>query len=347
MRLCNLVVVGLALVALALPAAAAIPPRYLQPVKAVARTSIDVPYPGGTALFPVYASADWQHPLPDITRVVIIFHGLLRNADSYFKAGLEAQQAAGPAGDSTLILAPQFLADFDLPAHGMPAATLGWTYDQWARGAPARTPAPLSGYDAVDAILAHLADRTLFPKLSTVVVAGFSAGAQVVQRYAVVGRGEEALSHAGIATRYVVSDPSTFLYFDVARPLPASGTCAKVDAWHYGFSADVPPYVQGTPAALEARYAGRNVTYLMGMDDTDLNHPVLDKSCGAETQGPQRFARGHAYFAMMQARHGAALRQRLIDVPGIAHEGGRMFNSACGLAALFGKPGCAELDQGR
>jgi hypothetical protein len=50
---------------------------------------------------------------------------------------------------------------------------------------------------------------------------------------------------------------------------------------------------------------------------------------------------------MMQQRHPADLSQRLIDVPGIAHEGNKMFNTACGLGALFGAPGCAELDAKR
>jgi pimeloyl-ACP methyl ester carboxylesterase len=195
----------------------------------------------------------------------------------------------------------------------------------------------------VDAILARLADRRLFPKLDSVVIAGFSAGGQIVQRYAVVGHGEASLTRVGIATRYVVSDPSSYLYFDAGRPAPAPG-CKTVNTWRYGFESGVTPYVTSTPASLEARYVTRDVTYLMGMADTDPNHPVLDKSCAGIAQGPQRFARGHAYFSMLQARDGAALRHVMIDVPGIAHEGAKMFNSACGLAALFGTPGCAELD---
>lgn len=334
---------ALALVATLGAALAQLPKRYREPVKSVAGTLLPVPYAGGTALFPVYTSADWTVPHPEFSRAVLIFHGLLRNANAYFDAGLQAQAAAGEAGKTALIVAPQFLAAFDIPAHHLPGATLGWAYDRWARGEPALTPAPLSGFDAIDAVLAHLADRSLFPNLSTVVIAGFSAGAQIVQRYAVVGHGEDALTRAGITTRYIVSDPSSFLYFTADRPVPSPG-CKTVDSWHYGFSTGVPPYVQGTPDALEQRYAARDVTYLMGTADTDPNHPVLDTSCAGEAQGPQRFARGHAYFAMMQARHGASLRQHLIDVPGVAHEGQKMFNSACGLALLFGSPGCAALE---
>ena len=325
-----------ALLLLALAAAA--PLREEEPVKAVAPATLAIPYPGGTATLPVYTSADWTHPLPDITRAVIVVHGLLRNADSYFAGAERARSAAGPYGATALVVAPQFLADFDIPAHALPPTTLGWPWDRWARGEPARTPAPISTFTALDAVLAHLADPTLFPHLQTIVVAGFSAGGQVVQRYAVVGNPQ---LRPGLAIEYVVSDPSSYLYFTPDRPDPAiAATCPRFNDWHYGFAAGMPPYVQGTPASLEARYVTRHVTYLMGTADTDPNHPVLDRSCAGEAEGPQRFARGHAYFAMLQSRHPAGLNQTLIDVPGIAHQGNKMFISACGLHALFGKPGC-------
>lgn len=333
----------LALLCVAAPALAKLPARYYQPVKAVAPSLMDVKYATGTATFPVFVSQDWTKPQPGITRAVLIFHGLLRNADDYFAAGLAAQKSAGAAGANAIVIAPQFLATTDIPAHKLPANTLGWPVDGWAGGEPATTPAPLSGFDAVDAILARLADRSLFPKLETVIIAGFSAGGQIVQRYAVVGNGEAALTRSGIAIRYVVSDPSSYLYFTAERPV-AQPACATANQWRYGFDGMVPPYVTATPAALEQRYIGRQVTYLLGMADTDTNHPVLDKSCAGEAQGTQRFARGHAYFSMLQQRHGADLKQALIDVPSIAHEGAKMFNSACGLGALFGTPGCAEID---
>jgi hypothetical protein len=329
---------ALLLTAIALPAAAQL--REQEPVKAVAPTFITIPYPGGVAALPVYASLDWTRPQPGVTRGVIVIHGLLRNADSYFAGAERAQAAAGPDGAQAIMVAPQFLADFDLPVHNVPPGTLGWNWNRWARGEPALTPAPISTFAAIDAVVERLASPALFPNLRTIVVAGFSAGGQVVQRYAVVGQAEQGL-RPGVAVEYVVSDPSSYLYFTPDRPEPAiAPTCAKFNDWHYGFGHGIPPYVQGTPQALEARYIRRHVTYLLGMADTDPNHIVLDKSCAGEAEGPQRFARGHNYWSWLQARHGSALKQTLIDVPGIAHEGNKMFNTACGLHTLFGKPGC-------
>ena len=54
-----------------------------------------------------------------------------------------------------------------------------------------------------------LADRSRQPNLRTVVLAGFSGGGQLVQRYAAVGRVGDTLANRGIALRYVVGSPSS------------------------------------------------------------------------------------------------------------------------------------------
>ena len=54
--------------------------------------------------------------------------------------------------------------------------------------------------------------------MKTVIVAGHSGGRQLVQRYAVAGRGDGALVKAGIHVRYVVANPSSYVYFSPERP---------------------------------------------------------------------------------------------------------------------------------
>lgn len=311
-----------------------------RPVKAVAPERVAVVWSGGVAQLPVYASRDLSQPQPGLTRAVLLFHGLQRNADVYFADALAAQRAAGPAGASSLMIAPQFLTDFDAAAHHLSPDTLAWHAEAWTGGEPAASPGPVSSFAAIDAILRHLADRRLFPDLTEIVVAGHSAGGQVVGRYAVAGEAEESL-HGRLAVRYVVANPSSYLYFTPERPQPvAPAACPGFDAWKYGFSSGVPPYVTMRAEALEARFVTRRVTYLLGTLDIDPNHRVLDKSCAGEVQGPYRLARGHAYFAMLQRRHPDGLNQVLREVPGVAHDGGRMYGSPCGLAALFGTAGC-------
>ena len=309
-----------------------------RPVKAIADSRIAV---ADLGFLPLYVSADWSKPLPDINRAVLVLHGRLRNADVYFRSAKTAQAAAGDAGKAAIMIVPQFLAGIDVDAHQLPSDTLRWTLEGWEGGDDAVGPTAASSFDALDAILAKLADRTLFPNLKQVVVAGHSGGGQVVQRYAIAGKGEAALVRLGIGVRYVVANPSSYAYFNDERPQPAiAASCPGYNNWKYGMDSR-PAYLAGpTSHVLEQGYVARRVIYLLGTKDTNPDHPALDKSCMAEAEGPYRYARGHAYAAVMQARDAGTPNHSLWDVAGVGHDGDKMLTSPCGLQALFDLPGC-------
>ncbi|MFH6783139.1 MULTISPECIES: alpha/beta fold hydrolase [Methylobacterium] len=311
--------------------------RHHRPVSVLADRSLTVA-PGARLL--LFASADLERPHPELTRAVIVLHGRLRDADAYFDTGLAAREEAGAAGKGTLVVAPQFLAETDWAAYGLPADVLHWSLEGWQGGEDALRPQPLSSFDALDALLARLGDRTLFPNLSRIVVAGHSGGGQVAQRYAILSRAGDALGQRGVRVSVVVANPSSYAWFTPERPGPTVG-CPGYDRWKYGMR-DLPRYAAGAdPKALEAAYVARPVTYLLGSRDTDPDHPALDRSCMAEAQGPFRLARGEFYWEALRARH-PDLRQPLHIVPGVGHSGRRMLGSACGLAALFDAPGCGQ-----
>jgi pimeloyl-ACP methyl ester carboxylesterase len=320
---------------------------HLKPVATIADTRLTIDTPQGPAEFPLYLSQDWRVAQPQVTRAVIVIHGKLRNADVYFRTAQNARDAAHADPASTLLIAPQFLATLDLRVHDEPADLLRWHGNDWMGGEAAQAPAPVSSYDVLDAIVARLADRKLFPNLQHVVFAGHSGGAQVVQRYAVAARSIAALTGAGIDVRYVVASPSTYAYFDAQRP-NAQGVAAPFDAqqcpgfnqWKYGMD-DRPPYLADrSPAQLEAAYAARRIDYLVGGDDDDPQQSALDKSCAAEAQGSQRVARATAYYRYIQARHSGDLPQSFHIVPGVGHNGAKMLTSVCALAAMFDTQGC-------
>lgn len=314
-----------------------------RPVKAVGDQRLDVRTAAGHGELALYASLPLAGTAvqPDIERAVLVFHGRLRDADVYWRSAQKALSAVPAQAPRTLLVVPQFLAERDVDAHDLAPATLRWTLEGWEGGEPALAPAPVSSFEAIDAVLALLADRHRFPHLAQVVVAGHSGGGQVVQRYAVVGQGEAALAAVGVPVRYVVANPSSYLYFSADRPQPDGGfaplapqACPAYDAWKYGW-AGAPAYAtQLSPQAYEARYVKRDVTYLLGGLDVDPAHPALDKSCAGEAQGPYRLARGRSYVSYLQARH-PGLKPSVHEVPGVGHDGDRMLGSACGLAALF------------
>jgi hypothetical protein len=174
---------------------------------------------------PYLISLDWSQPQAQVTRAVIIFHGKGRDVEGYYRTALAAAELAGSSKQDTVFIAPQFLDEEDIGAHHLAPDVLRWRGTDWESGDPAIAPISMGSFEIIDVLLARLADRSIFPNLKIVVLAGHSGGGQLVQRYAVVGRAPAVISRAGIHVRFVVANPSSYLYFNDERPAPG-GTLA-------------------------------------------------------------------------------------------------------------------------
>jgi pimeloyl-ACP methyl ester carboxylesterase len=310
----------------------------------IADQRLTVTTTAGSGLLPLFLSADWTMRREEVTRVVVIFHGAGRDAIGYFDTAKKARELAGEQGVGAMIIAPHFLEREDLKTNPPPdeKGLLRWEPDGWKHGWPAMLPAPLSSFEAIDAIVDRLADRTIFPNLTQVVLAGHSAGGQILQRYAIVGPGAPKLTALGIHVRYVVANPSSYAYFSKDRPVP-SKWCWEVNNWGYGMNKRPPYAAKGTSADFERAYVGRDIVYLLGAQDIYPSGEDIDTTCAAKAQGSCRLFRGHAYFAYMQRRN-PGITHRLHEVPGAGHSAGQMFRSPCGVAVLFDRPGCDDAD---
>ena len=278
----------------------------------------------GTGTIPYFSSLALGAVHTGITRVVVIVHGEQRDAGEYFNDVTTAQGLAG-ANATALVIAPQFLNTMDVrdPGNNLPATILGWRVR--TNTATAKTPKRrrrLSAFDVLDALVSSFTNRTLYPNLQTIVLAGHSGGAQLITRYDIVGTGFAAATSAGYGLRFVVVSPSSYLYFDNVRPSAggsfAPGNAAACPAFEFvalhGF-AGAPRYV-GTPnpATLFARYAAENVTFISGSLDTDRDGSI-DQSCGAEDQGVDRVTRANSYFAYLPAVSTTAARRSIRRSP--------------------------------
>lgn len=305
--------------------------------------------------FPVYAnhvltgeSAD----LKKIREVILIQHGIQRNGDDYFAGAMELLKASGRSADEILIIAPNFpgTPDKDKGFDRMPV----WSVQGWTGGDAALsgtgTIASLSSLQVIDDIAQLLADKSRLPQLKKITFAGHSGGGQLIHRYAVLNHVDEGLRTKGIDVQYVVANPSSYLYFTPERPAQSGfamydkAACPAYDDYRYGMQ-NMVAYAKGMSGTdLYLRHLPRQVTYLVGSLDTDPNHRVLDKSCGAEAEGPTRYDRAHGYWAYEQylgkhipvARPIPAANRQYFDVLGVGHDQGRMFGSQCGVAVLFG-----------
>ena len=292
------------------------------------------------ALLPVYASAPLTVGDPRIGRALIVVHGTTRDGDRYFATALAAAARAG-VNDTTLVLAPVFSIKRDRKSRH--PKELYWPNNiGWKEGGPSIDidSMQVGSFAAIDALIRRIGDKALFPNLASIVVAGHSAGGQLIQRYA-AGQPPEAIP-SPIALRYVVANPSSYLYFDKDRPtadgfgVPKPSTACGYNRYRYGLEDRNAYMARADDATLKARYRDRDVIYLLGERDTDPNHSSLDKSCAAMLQGVNRLERGKAFAAYMD-RSMAPHRHRLATVPGAGHDRTLMFTSPEGLDALFGQ----------
>lgn len=336
--------------------------------------------------FPVYANHDMvtdggkesSKDNSKIREVIFVQHGIQRNGDDYYAAAMSLLKAAGRSGQDVLIIAPNFpgTPDVDKGFTGMPV----WTVQGWTGGDAALPgagmPADLSSLRVMDDLALMVADKKRFPLVSKITFAGHSGGAQLIHRYAVLNHVDDRLRSQGLDVQYVVANPSSYLYFTPDRPgakgfAPYDTTlCANYDDYRYGMQHMVAYANKMNGDELYRRYQKRQVTYLAGTSDNDPNHRVLDKSCGAEAEGPNRLERARGYWryeAMLDTQLAAQVNSkvqakaepkagattnpalslpvavppvmsmhRYLEVNGVGHDQERMFGSQCGMQAVFG-----------
>lgn len=293
----------------------------------------------------------------DVVRALILVHGILRDADSHFLTAIAAVRRAGRL-DDTIVIAPRFASDSASPVPGagacadpLGAGEANWTCDApriaaWRSGGPETGASGLSSFDVIDALIARLSDREVFPRLSRIVVAGHSAGGQYVVRYAMVGA---AVARPGLEVSYVVANPSSYPYPDASRPkdralltrrdaaadygpYDRAAKCAGYNRWPYGLDDRRGYAARLGPDALARQFGQRQVTYLLGEADV-LGTGPFDASCAAEAQGRSRLARGLAFADYVRGRLQA--RHELVVVPGCGHDALCMFTADAVLPALF------------
>lgn len=290
-----------------------------------------------------------------VETLIVMVHGSGRNVDDY----ICSTYAATPNPETTLIVAPWFLAPEDGPVNITADQTkpLVWAEDgpiwhTWRYGADAMNAnVPVSAYEAVDAIVDFVAENTVrFPKLRRIVVAGHSAGGQFTQRWALLSN-STAFHNPRLQVRAIVANPKSFCYLDARRyfdgvlrapTIEEIGDCDTYNEWEWGLDEGnfLPtPYkdraiaMAGGVDAIVQRYATRDIIYLAGEMDV-----LPNGDCQAQLQGPYRRKRSEHFFASLQEVYGHQVHHRLV-VAGVYHNHALMFQSPEGQVALFGSMG--------
>jgi len=291
---------------------------------------------------------------------LIVIHGHPRDANITFNAALAASSLADTR-KNTVIIAPVFQVSPDEASKcstaGVPTAQTGdllWTCASWLDGGEADNARGITSFTALDALVVEVTRR--WPTVRVVTIAGFSAGAQMVQHY--IGFAAADVS-SKIAIRYVVADPGTWLYFDGVRPIaegdttnestcadascrfhlaPPTNTCPNVNQWKYGTDG-LPASLKRTASVARAHYVSADIFYLEAAQDSGTGRGtyshILDKSCAAEAQGSFRLQRGLAYAAYDRQLLAPNKHRAVVVIPDCAHDVTCVFTSPTARAALF------------
>lgn len=288
-----------------------------------------------------------------ITNAVIVIHGTNRNADDYYVNMSTAASMRPLQTDSLIIVAPQFLTEDDIDDFSLDNQHLYWSNGGWKSGSNSKNngrngnnsrPARISSYAVLDTITLRLAHN--FPNLKSIVITGHSAGGQVTNRYSATTPIVDTLcDQFNISTKFIVANPSSYLYLDEKRrdlatvnqfSVPVT-TCNDYNDWKYGLdNLYTYPANVGTNF-IRANFKKRQVVYLLGQNDNDSNSSSLDVSCEAMLQGDHRLERGTTYYNYLIDYYGnSILNYHSIDtIPGVGHSNLGMYTSTRGLYHLF------------
>jgi len=293
-----------------------------------------------------------------VTRLIVVLHGTLRNADEYQASVVEAAELAAAAGDSAFIVTPQFLTEEDVAHWHLDEDYAYWAYMGWRKGDHSLNtihhprPFRISSFAVLDTVIYRLAAS--LPNLRRVVLAGHSAGGQFSNLYTATTAIHHWLAEERqIPVRSIVGNPSCYLYFSPERWVQGSNwefavpspeeieDCPGYNDFKYGLD-NLNEYASAGADTLRARYAAREVVYLLGENDTNPYDYYLDVGCAAMLQGVHRRQRGTAYWHFLAHHFGPEIhdRQHLAIIPNVGHDHEGIFTSDCGLHYIFDAGGC-------
>jgi pimeloyl-ACP methyl ester carboxylesterase len=313
---------------------------------------------GGPGRSLIYRTFPLETRNDAITRVLVNIHGAGRDADNYFRSTLAAAFLAG-ALENTLVISPRMASNDGAGCRDVLAPNeISWNCQSWRSGGPAISNASVTSFDFLDEILRQVARKEIFPNLKAIVVAGHSAGGQVVNRYEMTNQVHDKL---GVPIAYVVSNPSSYAYPDSERPgdaayavtahapgyvpevAPNAATfrpfadarnCTTYDQWGYGLRNRSGYSAKQSDDQMRKQLASRPTTYLLGQLDI-LPLGGFDGSCAAMAQGPTRLARGQAFGKYVNEKFGA--HHVVTIVPLCGHNARCIFTSEVALPLIFPK----------
>ncbi|WFC93417.1 hypothetical protein MBRA1_000037 [Malassezia brasiliensis] len=298
---------------------------------------------------PYFISSDVDYT--KVKRVIVALPGKPRDSWKYANLFYNArnwvynQSLYGVQPGEVMIIAPTVLNLDDQAAGGVEANWAAYNSSLWQMGGVTHYPNlthSVSFYTAMDKILNLAMNRTLFPMVNQLVVAGHSMGAQTVVRYALLKREKKY----DASVKYWIGNPGSWAWLqnDTQPVTNAQDQCDPVELrnrWPYGLGynlsavpkyarsdvvQDVRPYIQ--------RFLQKQIHYGLAL----LDNGAGDTHCQAQYQGANHLQRGTNFVSMVSELNGGWPQNHSLGyVAGVSHQDYPMIAATSSLDFIFGK----------
>ena len=294
-------------------------------------------FPGGvSALY--WAERPLEEGDAEAEYAVIFVHGLSKKPRDQSPT-LKALIRKDPRARKVVFAMPAYFSPKNCPP-ALKGRIALWDIKKhdWRRGDPSFGEVKVGSFEVIDRIYESFSDRARYPKLKHILLCGFSAGGQVVNRYVAVGKFKRC-DHLDYS--FAVGAPSTYLYLDGRRPAADGAFRApdpavpEYDSWHLGL--DERNAYAGKPSREEilANFASRPTLYLCG--EGDVLARGLAASPGAMTQGENRYKRFLNYRRYIALFPEWDKQCRFVSVPKYGHVWSKVCAAPEFLKLIFGE----------
>lgn len=292
----------------------------------------------------------------NVKRAVIVWPGKPRDSWKYatlmasaltYAYSNDTYKSRGITDGTVLIVAPVVLNQYDKDGGGANGSDNQWAVyrgSNWQMGGSTQLPNmthKVSMYRSMDLTINWLMNKTEFPSLNKVVVAGHSMGGQATARYAYMKKTKKYDDNL----RYWIGNPGSWMWLTKStdpngRPTDQSNwsNCTdKVDKWPYGvynftnmsYGKDAQ---QNVTMAIE-RFRSRRIHYAFGL----LDNGAGDGHCQAMAQGFNHLHRGANFVKMLSELPGGFPENHTVTYQaGISHQDYPMMATFESMDFIFG-----------
>ena len=288
-------------------------------------------FPGGVSA-PYWSERPLEEGDPDAEYAVIFVHGLSKRPHDQSPT-LKALIRNDPRSRKVVFAMPAYFSPKNCPPELKGRIAL-WDIRKhdWRRGDPSFGENGISSFSVIDRIYELFSDRARYPRLKHILLCGFSAGGQVVNRYVAVG-GFVRRDHLDYS--FAVGAPSTYFYIDGRRPA-ADGSfrvpdpaVPGYDSWHLGLCERNAYSAKLSAEEIMANLVSRPTLYLCG--EKDVLARGLSATPAAMTQGENRHRRFLNYRGYVALFPAWSRQCRFVSVPKYGH----VWNKICAVPELL------------